>query len=41
MGRSGFARSLLQPVNIPVQMMPKMSEEESVEAKKIESALSN
>ncbi|XP_063703105.1 uncharacterized protein LOC134832842 [Culicoides brevitarsis] len=23
MGRSGYARSLLQPVNIPVQMMPK------------------
>lgn len=41
MGRSGYARSLLQPVNIPVQMMPKgelSAIEETEPAKELHSA---
>uniref|UniRef100_A0A336MET4 CSON014934 protein n=1 Tax=Culicoides sonorensis TaxID=179676 RepID=A0A336MET4_CULSO len=35
MGRSGYARSLLKPVNIPVQMMPKGELAEETEAKDV------
>lgn len=46
MGRSGYARSLLKPVNIPVQMMPKAEVDVSAEPiqvsdKEIESSSSN
>lgn len=41
MGRSGYARSLLQPVNIPVQMMPKGEAVETSEAAKEHSASEN
>lgn len=41
MGRSGYARSLLKPVNIPVQMMPKGEAVEEEPAKDIHSASDN
>lgn len=45
MGRSGYARSLLQPVNIPVQMMPKGEQlaviEEAEPSKELHSASDN